>query len=466
MPGNLFPQPIVGKGSWFGNAPGGWTDAMNGSATASGKPTSVPGIALPSRSTLGQMFQVTAPNGQTYSLPQIDVGPAARTGRSVDISAGAAAQMGYTPKNFPTDSQFKITPVNTQGGFGVTPGRQPDLAHVNPLLVQAVKQGASALPPGYTVEVNEGFNPNGHVAGSQHHIPGMGALDVQIAGPNGVVPNKGADTTGLYTQLAKGTYNAAQNLGIADKLAWGGRFGTVTGGSTPDLMHFDLGGDRGHFGPPLAQRFGTQLASNSPSIPAGQNINGTPWQFPAMRQATPFDTADAKPGVPSGLPSANPTNIPFPPAFDSIPQATNPAQLALNPAGVKVNPFGAAGPAMAPATPLPGAPPPIAPPPTAPIQIASAAPSLPAATPTIPPAMPQAGGVLGGGMNPLGLLGGLAGLGQALGNNQAPPPPNPAPLLPPVHPQVDMSSLLAFLQKSQPGGLGGPGGGLSGWSFT
>src|SRR4029077_18663836 len=41
-------------------------------------------------------------------LPQTDIGPAARTGRGVDINAPAAEAFGYTPQNFPTDSQFVV----------------------------------------------------------------------------------------------------------------------------------------------------------------------------------------------------------------------------------------------------------------------------------------------------------------------------------------------------------------------
>jgi hypothetical protein len=107
-------DPTQTRGSWFGNAPGGFNDPSNGSATASGVPTSQPGIALPSRAGLSPgapQFQVTAPNGQSAVLPQTDVGPAKWTGRGVDITGGAAPQLGYGPNNFPTDSRFQVQPV-------------------------------------------------------------------------------------------------------------------------------------------------------------------------------------------------------------------------------------------------------------------------------------------------------------------------------------------------------------------
>lgn len=107
-------DPTQTRGSWFGNAPGGFNDPSNGSATASGVPTSQPGIALPSRAGLSPgapQFQVTAPNGQSAVLPQTDIGPAKWTGRGVDITGGAAPQLGYGPNNFPTDSRFQVQPV-------------------------------------------------------------------------------------------------------------------------------------------------------------------------------------------------------------------------------------------------------------------------------------------------------------------------------------------------------------------
>ena len=90
------------RGSWFGNAPG-WHDPSE----PPGSPKSNrPGIALPDKSTIGQMFEVTTPDGRKFTLPQTDYGPAKRTGRGIDITASAASQMGYTSKDFPTDGGF------------------------------------------------------------------------------------------------------------------------------------------------------------------------------------------------------------------------------------------------------------------------------------------------------------------------------------------------------------------------
>ena len=50
-----------------------------------------------------------------FPLQQTDVGPAPYTGRGVDISAAAAHQMGYTPKTFQTDANYKVEPIDLTG---------------------------------------------------------------------------------------------------------------------------------------------------------------------------------------------------------------------------------------------------------------------------------------------------------------------------------------------------------------
>lgn len=102
------------RASWYSQLPAfGWFDREDRpGSNALGVPDSQQGIALPSRRTLGQWFNVTSPTGQTYKLQQTDVGPANWTGRGVDISAAAAHQMGYTPKTFPTDASFRVEPTD------------------------------------------------------------------------------------------------------------------------------------------------------------------------------------------------------------------------------------------------------------------------------------------------------------------------------------------------------------------
>ncbi|VIO80114.1 hypothetical protein [Bradyrhizobium ivorense] len=110
------------KGSWFGSSPG-WSDPSEpaGRKTASGQSNTVPGIALPSREGLGKMYEVTTPDGRKFMLPQTDIGPAARTGRGIDITSAAATQMGYTAKNFPTDAQFSYRRIDDSLGGKIEP---------------------------------------------------------------------------------------------------------------------------------------------------------------------------------------------------------------------------------------------------------------------------------------------------------------------------------------------------------
>jgi murein DD-endopeptidase MepM/ murein hydrolase activator NlpD len=106
------------KGSWFGNAPG-WVDKSE----PKGSPKSNrPGIALPSGK-IGEMYEVTTPDGRTFTLPLTDHGPNKRTGRGIDITAAAANQMGYTSKNFPTDKPFSYRRIDD-----VVAGRPPDVS--------------------------------------------------------------------------------------------------------------------------------------------------------------------------------------------------------------------------------------------------------------------------------------------------------------------------------------------------
>jgi len=122
--------PLVARGSWYSQLPDkGWVDRQDRPGSAAyhvgGRPIadSMQGIALPSRSTLGQWFNVTSPTGESYRLQQTDIGPAKWTGRGVDISAAAAHQMGYTPKTFPTDARFTVVPAD-----GPPPGWEANVA--------------------------------------------------------------------------------------------------------------------------------------------------------------------------------------------------------------------------------------------------------------------------------------------------------------------------------------------------
>jgi hypothetical protein len=108
-----------GKGSWYSQLPQyGWVDREDRpGSNALGVKDENQGIALPSRSTLGRWFDVTFPDGTTHRLQQTDVGPAKWTGKGIDISAAAAHQAGYSPKNFPTGGNFTWKPAEGESSY-------------------------------------------------------------------------------------------------------------------------------------------------------------------------------------------------------------------------------------------------------------------------------------------------------------------------------------------------------------
>lgn len=142
---------------------------------------------------------------------------------------------------------------------------------VNASLNSAMQYAASMLPKGYSARMTSGRA--GRTDRRSMHSRGL-AEDWEISGPNGVIPNRGQDTSGMYQQMAVNALAWLQqnDPSAAANFAWGGHFGTqLGGGGPPDLMHYDLGGVRGHFGDPNAERKilaargggGTVLASAS-----------------------------------------------------------------------------------------------------------------------------------------------------------------------------------------------------------
>ena len=123
---------------------------------------------------------------------------------------------------------------------GINLNESADITHLSTVLNQA----CSSLPAGSRIVVTTTTN-HGTVSGggtSQHQLER--AMDIQIIDANGaVVQNRGADSSGLYTQLAIAAYKANQGSGC--NMAWGGCFDTGANTGVADLMHFDCGGDRG-----------------------------------------------------------------------------------------------------------------------------------------------------------------------------------------------------------------------------
>lgn len=138
----------VVKGSWYSQAPG-WVDTQDRpGSNALGVPDTEQGIALPSRATLGQWFDVTMPDGTTRRLRQTDVGPARWTGRGIDISAAAASEMGYTPRDFPTDRPIRYRPA--PGPPSAAPVAATPLPPQGVQVAQAAPTAMTDMPMGKT----------------------------------------------------------------------------------------------------------------------------------------------------------------------------------------------------------------------------------------------------------------------------------------------------------------------------
>ena len=217
------------------------------------------------------------------------------TGAGVATGGGGAGGGGATPSTPGTGgsgTDFAKAGVTNipygQGtpehlGFGA--GRHPDLEHVDNRLREIVDAAAKHLPEGYRAVVNEGYNPGGHVAASQHHAFGKGAIDIQILDPQGnALSNRGSDPSGMYHRYAQAAYGEmlARHPELKGQFAWGGAFGTGAGGPQ-DLMHFDIGGERGRYAENLLSRMGAL-----PQIPKFATNNAF--------SSTPLGSYDAQGG--------------------------------------------------------------------------------------------------------------------------------------------------------------------------
>src|SRR6516162_4020074 len=117
-----------GRGSWYSQYSGTYNWVDSGDEPGSNKlgvPDWAQGCAFFDRSTLGDWFVVTAPNGISLPMPQTDIGPNPSTHRTIDISSHMAEAFGYTPRNFPTDSIFTWVPAAPPPGLdGLSPKQQ------------------------------------------------------------------------------------------------------------------------------------------------------------------------------------------------------------------------------------------------------------------------------------------------------------------------------------------------------
>lgn len=131
---------ITTRGSWYGQNPqAGWRDPGDRPGSNKlGVSEGAQGIATPGNVGLGDYYNWWRPGqipgrGMPELARKTDVGPAAWTGRGVDISAAAADRAGYTPRNFPTDQRFAYAPVSAMGsppGLPESQERLPGRAEV------------------------------------------------------------------------------------------------------------------------------------------------------------------------------------------------------------------------------------------------------------------------------------------------------------------------------------------------
>lgn len=142
-------------------------------------------------------------------------------------------------------------PVETPN-FSIRPGVRTD-AGTETDIADILSRAAKSLPPGYRLEMTSGYRPGGSQSPvgmhSQHVLGNAG--DFHIVGPGGPIPATGADTTGLYGQLAQNARAVQQQLypQFNNYWRWGGAFGANGGpigpGSPADLEHFDVRGYQG-----------------------------------------------------------------------------------------------------------------------------------------------------------------------------------------------------------------------------
>src|SRR5262245_20608685 len=279
-----------GRGSGYSQYQGKhvWRDTGDKpGSNALGVPDSQQGIALPSRSTLGKWFDVTAPNGQTYRLQQTDIGPAKWTGRGIDISAAAAEKMGYSPKNFPTNGSFTWRPASGPPGRGqqqgaLDQGAIPIAARLTsggPIPGLPGGFGGERLPPELGGPIGAPYPPMQPFPPGGPQAPGVptGATPATGGTPGG--PNK-ADLEFIYSRgghraLAKGDKPGELTPQMASALAAAGRdyeaqtgrkarFGETYRGIEQQRIYYERykSGRGGLAAPPGQSRHGTGNATD------------------------------------------------------------------------------------------------------------------------------------------------------------------------------------------------------------
>lgn len=227
-------------------------------------------------------------------------------------STPAAADQTAAPSLEGLSGGFLAAPAPTGGG--AVAGNMGRMRGVNPQLVDVVQAGARTLPEGYTVQPTSGLRPGDR----GYHGSGR-ASDWQILDPQGeAIPNTGDDPTGLYRQLARGASAYARETYPDMPLAWGGAFDKRKGGGTgvPDLMHFDLGGDRGNLRPEnrLAAITAAGAVTDIPSAPPA-GVQMAQGLTPNMFSPAPMNPRTMTPQIPSAPQTQPGSDLNLPPQY-------------------------------------------------------------------------------------------------------------------------------------------------------
>jgi hypothetical protein len=221
----------------------------------------------------GKTSVVNAPSVATADQPKAAAPPVTPAGQAKpDATAEPSTLYGM-----PIAGREQAAAVQPQENR-VQSGR--DLTGTDPRLTDIVTNAANALPAGYTIRPTSGVR----TAGQGQHTLGK-AQDWQIFDAKGnPVVNRGDDSTGLYSLLARNAYGYQEKYypELTGQFQWGGQFGTSTANNPnePDLMHFDIGGRRGRIERYSRENIGASLPSDAraaaPSrygklIPEGQD---------------------------------------------------------------------------------------------------------------------------------------------------------------------------------------------------
>lgn len=211
-------------------------------------------------------------------------------------------------------SQGPVQPGSIRGA----PGYNPELGSIDPRLRDIMSQSIAAFEeahPGFTVAATSGRR---YGKGQGPHASPSGALDFQIFGPNGALPNSGRGDPGLYGDLATTAYGTMLQKypELQRKFNWGNWFETSRGSGRMDWMHYDFMGDQPYrqYSTEQFAKYYNQHSGSIPKVTGGAKVDvtvnnqhgtgdrvtpeGTFQSGKAIRMFAPRQMTDAAPFLP------------------------------------------------------------------------------------------------------------------------------------------------------------------------